>query len=210
MRDPLAPIRNAVKIIKLADGELASIAEAREILDRQTQQLAPIVDDLLHVSHSVQGKVGLRKQRVALATVVTTAVGSSRSLIEARRHRLTVILPPETLYLYADPAWMGQALVNLLNNVAEFTEAGGQIDLPVEPDMARQQIVISVRDNGVGVPEDLLPRIFTMYTQGDRSLERCRAALGVGLTLVRNLVDLHEGTVEARSAGPGQGGEFIG
>jgi signal transduction histidine kinase/CheY-like chemotaxis protein len=209
LRNPLGPIRNAVQIMELADGDPAHIAGVRDILDRQTRQMARIVDDLLDMSRIIQGKIDLRKQRVVLGAVVTTAVESSRSFIEARRHRLTVTLPPEPLYLEADPVRLAQVLVNLLNNAAKFSKADGQIDLTVKRDALREQVVISVRDNGDGIPRDLLPRVFNMFTQGDHSLERTRGGLGVGLTLVQSLVELHDGSVEARSDGPDRGSEFI-
>src|SRR5262249_5877118 len=148
LRNPLAPIRNIVQIMARVDGDPAHVAEVRDILDRQTQQLARIVDDLLDMSRTIQGKINLHKERVALDEVVTTAVESTRSFIEARRHRLTVTLPPEPLYLEADPVRMAQVLVNLLNNAAKFTSPGGRIDLTAEPDAARKQVMISVRDNG--------------------------------------------------------------
>jgi two-component system CheB/CheR fusion protein len=208
LRNPLAPIRNAVKIIELADENPATVADARNILTRQTEQLTRIVDDLLDMSRITQGKFDLRKQRVQLATVVTTAIESSRSYIESRRHRLEVNLPSEPLYLDADPVRLAQVLVNLLNNAAKFTDPGGQIDLTVGQDAAREHVLIAVRDNGDGIPADVLPRIFKIFTQANASPDRARGGLGVGLTLVRSLVELHGGTVEAKSEGVGQGSEF--
>jgi signal transduction histidine kinase len=208
LRNPLAPIRNAVQFIALSDSDPTDQAEVTDILNRQTQHLMRIVDDLLDMSRIIQGKFDLRKERVTLATVVTTAVESTRSFVESRRHRLTVNLPAEPLFLEADPVRLAQVLINLLNNAAKFTDVGGQISLTAMRDAAAQQAVISVRDNGDGIAADVLPRIFTMFTQGDRSLERTRGGLGVGLTLVQSLVQLHGGTVEAQSEGPGRGSEF--
>jgi signal transduction histidine kinase len=209
LRNPLAPIRNALQIITLAAGEPAQIAEARDILDRQSRQMGRIVDDLLDMSRIVQGKIELQKQRVPLAVIVDTAVESSSAFIEARRQKLTVSLPPEPLDLDADPVRMAQVLVNLLNNAAKFTDHEGAIDLTARTDLARSEVVISVRDTGDGIPAELLPRVFDMFTQGDRSLARSQGGLGVGLTLVRSLVDVHGGRVEAKSDGAGKGSEFI-
>jgi two-component system CheB/CheR fusion protein len=209
LRNPLGPIRNAVQILGLAGGDSEHSLEARNILDRQTEQLTRIVDDLLDMSRIIQGKLELRKQRVALADVVNTALQSTRSFIESRGNRLAVNLPSEPLYLDADPVRLAQVLVNLLNNAAKFTRAGGQIDVTAEHDAAEEQIVISVRDDGDGIPPELLPRMFNMFTQGDNSLERARGGLGVGLTLVRSLVELHDGRVEVKSDGPGKGSEFL-
>ncbi len=171
-----------------------------------------IVDDLLDVSRITQGKVELRKERLELGTVVNAAVELCRPAIDAAGHTLTVSLPDEVIALDADPVRLTQVLVNLLNNAVKFTPSGGHIwliaettgDLHAGPDQLR----IRIRDTGVGIPEELLPRIFEMFMQGDVSLERTRAGLGVGLTLVKNLVALHGGTVEARSSGVGSGSEF--
>jgi signal transduction histidine kinase len=209
LRNPLGAIRNVVQIIKLSESEPGSMAEVCEILDRQTQQLETIVGDLLDMTRIIQGKIELRKQCVALSSVVTMAVESSRSFIEARRHRLTLSLPPNPTYVEVDPARLAQVLSNLLNNAAKFTESGGQIDLTAEHDVSRREVAITVRDNGVGMSPELLGRIFNMFTQGDQSPERVREGLGVGLTLVRSLVEMHGGNVEARSDGPGRGSEFI-
>jgi two-component system CheB/CheR fusion protein len=209
LRNPLAPIRNAVQILKLSDGKATGTEEICDILDRQSQQLSRIVEDLIDMSRIIQGKIDLRKQHVALDTVVTTAVESMRSFIEARRHQFTVKLPTAPIYLDADPVRLAQVLVNLLNNAAKFTKSGGRIDLTAEEDTTRNQVVISVRDTGEGLSAELQPNLFSMFTQGDRSFDRMRSGLGVGLALVKSLVELHEGTVEAHSEGPDKGSEFL-
>jgi signal transduction histidine kinase len=158
----------------------------------------------------------VRKERVTLEAVVKTAVETSRSFIETSGHELTVTFPPEPVVLDADPVRLAQVL-NLLNNAAKFTEAGGRIWLigeisienPPVPTLHKRVVVIRVRDTGIGIPAVLLPRIFAMFTQADRSLERSRGGLGLGLTRARSLVQMYGGTIEAHSAGPGQGSEFV-
>jgi len=212
LRNPLAPMALALELLRRSDGTPAEIARARQVLDRQVTHMVRIVDDLLDVSRITQGKVELRKERLELATVVNAAVELCRPAIDAAGHTLTVSLPDEAIALDADPVRLTQVLVNLINNAVKFTPSGGHIwliaetvgDLHAGPDQLR----IRIRDTGVGIPEELLPRIFEMFMQGDVSLERTRAGLGVGLTLVRNLVALHGGTVEARSSGVGSGSEF--
>jgi two-component system CheB/CheR fusion protein len=216
LRNPLAPIRNAVEAMHLAGDDPAAVARVRDVLHRQVGLMSRIVDDLLDISRIVKKKIVLRPQRVALAAVVETAVETCRSFIEASRLRLCVELPREPLYLDVDPARLSQVLVNLLNNAAKFTEAGGEITLTAEraegkshPASAAGEVVLRVRDTGIGIAPDLLPRVFDMFTQGDRTLERSRGGLGIGLSLVRSLVQMHHGSVEAHSAGPGKGSEFV-
>ena len=207
LRNPLAPMAFALELLRRSDGTPAEIARARQVLDRQVTHMVRIVDDLLDVSRITQGKVELRKERLELGTVVNAAVELCRPAIDAAGHTLTVSLPDEVIALDADPVRLTQVLVNLLNNAVKFTPSGGHIwliaettgDLHAGPDQLR----IRIRDTGVGIREELLPRIFEMFMQGDVSLERTRAGLGVGLTLVKNLVALHGGTVEARSNGDG-------
>ncbi len=213
LRNPLAAIGNAVRIMRLSGDDPVEARETRDMLERQLGQLIRIVDDLLDVSRIVEGKIDLRKERVTLEAVVKTAVETSRSFIEASGHELTLTLPPEPVVLDADPVRLAQVLSNLLNNAAKFTEAGGRIWLTAETSSGGQesseQVVIRVRDTGIGIPAVLLPRIFAMFTQADRSLERSRGGLGLGLTLARSLVQMHGGTIEAHSAGPGQGSELV-
>jgi two-component system CheB/CheR fusion protein len=218
LRNPIAPIRNALEILQRVGDDAAAIAPAREVLERQVGQLSRIVEDLIDVSRIVEQKVELRKERVLLAGLVQTAVESCNSVIEASHHRFSVSLPPEPLYVDVDPARMSQVLTNLLNNAVKYTPEGGEIGLSAErapiPAAAERaaeaaELVIRVRDTGIGIEASFLPRVFDMYAQGDTLPERTRAGLGVGLTLVRSLVQMHGGRIEAHSDGPGHGSEFV-
>jgi len=210
LRNPIAPIRNAVELLRAAPSDAATIDHVREVLDRQVQQLTVIVEDLIDVSRILERKVKLRFERVALKDVVQDAVESSRSLIEKARHHLHVSLPQQPVELEADGVRLRQVLVNLLNNAAKFTPGGGRIWLTAElVEPGRSEVVLRVRDNGVGLPEDARTRIFDMFEQIGHAPHQGTLGLGVGLTLVRSLVQMHRGSVEARSAGPGQGSEFV-
>jgi PAS domain S-box-containing protein len=206
LRNPLAPIRNALEIMRV-DGHQSSAVEqaARLMIERQLEQMVRLIDDLLDVSRITRGRLELRKERVELADVVRSAVDTSRPLIEAARHELAVELPPEPVYLDADPIRLAQVLANLLNNAARYTDAGGRIWVTVRQE--GDEVEIAVRDTGVGIPADALPRIFDMFAQVDESLERSQSGLGIGLTLVKRLVEMHGGTVTARSDGSGRGAE---
>jgi len=212
IRNPLAPIRNALQIMRLAGTSGPIMEQARTMMERQLTQMVRLVDDLLDVSRITRGKIELRKERVELAAVVASAVETSRPLIEASGHELTVTLPPEPIPLDADLTRLAQVFSNLLNNAARYTEQGGHIWLTAELASGGRQppdeVVVKVRDTGLGIPADMLPKIFEMFTQVDRSLERSQGGLGIGLTLVKRLVEMHGGSVEARSDGPGQGSEF--
>ena len=207
LRNPLAPIRNAVQIYRAKGPPVPELQWATDVIDRQVQQMTRLVDDLLDVSRITKGKIELRKERVELAAVVNSAVEASRPLIEKWGHELTVTIPPEPIHLEADPTRMAQVLSNLLNNAAKYTDQGGRIWLTAE--RQSDQVLIRVKDTGIGIPTEMLPRIFDMFTQVDRSLERSEGGLGIGLTLVQRLVEMHGGTVEARSDGPGKGSEFV-
>jgi PAS domain S-box-containing protein len=207
LRNPLAPIRNAVQILQAKCPPLPDLQWAGDIISRQTDQMTRLVDDLLDVSRITRGKIELRKQRVELRSVINDAVEASRPLIEQCGHTLAVELPTEPLTLEADPTRLAQVLLNLLNNAAKYTERGGHIRLKARREDGH--IVLRVKDNGVGIPPDMLPRIFEMFAQVDHSLERSQGGLGIGLTLVQRLAALHGGAVEAHSQGPGQGSEFI-
>jgi PAS domain S-box-containing protein len=207
LRNPLAPVRNALQIIKLARTDAALVEEAREMAERQIYHLTRLVDDLMDVSRITRGKIQLRKRPVDVATVISSALEASRPLIETRRHELTVTFPPETVRLNGDPTRLAQIVTNLLNNAAKYTEEGGNIWLTAEREGA--SIVITVGDTGVGITAEMLPRIFDMFTQVERSLDRSQGGLGIGLTLVRRLVEMHGGTVHAHSAGMNRGSEFI-
>ena len=207
LRNPLAPIRNAAQVLKLFGPADPRQQWAREVIERQIQHLTRLVDDLLDVSRITQGKVKITREPLDLATIIHRAVEASRPLIEARHHQLAVAVPPEPVRIDGDLTRLVQVIANLLNNAAKYTEEGGHIRI----DATREdgEAVIRVRDNGMGLPADLLPHVFDLFTQADRSLDRSQGGLGIGLTLVRQLVDLHGGRVEARSDGPGQGSEFI-
>jgi PAS domain S-box-containing protein len=207
LRNPLAPIRNAVQILRLKGPFLPELQWARDVIDRQVQQMTRLVDDLLDVSRITRGKIELRKERIGLATVVKSAVETSRPLIEKQGHELTVVIPPEPIHLEADLARLSQVLSNLLDNAAKYTDRGGRIWLTAE--RQNDQVLIRVKDTGIGIPPEMLPRIFEMFTQVDPSLERSQSGLGIGLMLVQRLVEMHGGTVEAHSAGPGMGSEFV-
>lgn len=207
LRNPLAPIRNAVQIFRGKSPPVPELQWATEVIDRQVHQMTRLVDDLLDVSRITRGKIELRKERVELATLLNSAVEASRPLIEKWGHELTVTAPVQPVYLDADLTRLAQVLSNLLNNAAKYMDHGGRIWLTAE----RQSdfVVIRVKDAGIGIPAEMLPRIFDMFTQVDGSLERSQGGLGIGLTLVQRLVDMHGGAVEARSDGPGKGSEFL-
>jgi signal transduction histidine kinase/ActR/RegA family two-component response regulator len=207
LRNPLAPIRNALHILKLADGNRELIEKVRHIMERQLQQLVRMVDDLLDVSRISRNKLVLRKERVAVETVVQNAVEASRPLIEAGGHRLTVSLPKQPLFLEADPARLTQAFLNLLNNAAKYTPQGGQIAVVAEREGS--DVVITVADTGIGISTHMLPRIFELFTQVDGALDRAQGGLGIGLSLVKWLVEMHGGSIAAASDGPGLGSRFI-
>jgi signal transduction histidine kinase/ActR/RegA family two-component response regulator len=206
LRNPLAPLSNALQLLRRDNLGADRVERLREMMERQVHQLTHLVDDLLEVSRITRGKIRLRKERVDLAAVVARAVETSRAFIEAQAHTLTVELPAEPLWCDVDPVRVEQVLGNLLNNAAKYMEKGGQIWLAAEP--ADGQVVIRVRDTGVGIAPEVLPHIFDLFTQADHSLDRSRGGLGIGLSLVRSLVEMHGGRVEAFSDGPGQGSEF--
>ena len=207
LRNPLAPIRHAIQALRLAESDRTSGHAATEMLERQVRQMVRLVDDLLDMSRINRGKIELRKDRIELAPIIDQAVEATRALHKSMNHELTVTLPPQPIYLDADPARMAQVVGNLLNNACKFTDSGGHVWLTVEHD--RAQAVIRVRDNGIGIAADQLPRLFEMFMQVDTSQERSREGLGLGLTLVKTLVEMQGGTVEAHSEGPGRGSEFV-
>jgi PAS domain S-box-containing protein len=207
LRNPLAPIRNGLQVMKLAAGNAGAVEQARSMMERQMAVMVRLIDDLLDVSRITRGKLELRKERVDLASVVQSAIEGSRPLIEASGHRLSVSLPPEPVRLDADQTRLAQVFANLLTNAAKYTERGGQITLT-----ARQQggeVVVAVKDNGIGIAPEHLPRLFEMFSQVDAARERSQGGLGIGLALVKGLVEMHEGSVVARSDGLGKGSEFV-
>jgi signal transduction histidine kinase len=207
LRNPLVPIRNSLHILRLAGADAGSAEQIHEMMERQVSLMVRLVEDLMEVCRITRGKITLRKEPVELSTIVRSAIETSRPLIEASRHQLAISIPAEPLTLEADPVRLAQILANLLNNAAKYTESGGQIWLT-----ARQegpQVALSVRDNGMGIPPDMLPKVFDLFTQVERTYSRAQGGLGIGLTLVRSLAEMHGGTVEVRSDGPGKGSEFI-
>ncbi|HKB06523.1 MAG TPA: GAF domain-containing protein [Gemmataceae bacterium] len=218
LRNPLAPIRNALEVMRMAGGDVSANLQARDVMGRQLGQMVRLIDDLLDVSRITRGKLTLRRERVELGTVINGAVETSRPAIEAAGHALTVDLPSRSVWLSADPARLSQVFANLLNNAAKFTPPGGRIRLTaaIEDGEAgatkhagKPAVVIRVGDNGLGIPREALPRLFEMFSQVDGSLERTQGGLGIGLALVKGLVQMHGGTVTAHSDGPGQGSEFV-
>ncbi len=207
LRNPLAPIRSAVQVMQMEGSDDASVHAAREVVERQVQHLVRLVDDLLDVSRISRGKIALRLEPVDLASVVARAIEISRPLIDARKHQLEVALPGTALRVEADATRLAQVVSNLLNNAAKYTEEGGRIHLSVE--QVAREAVLRVRDTGVGIPADMLTSVFELFTQVKSSLSRSQGGLGIGLTLVRSLVDMHGGKVQAMSDGLGQGSEFV-
>jgi signal transduction histidine kinase/DNA-binding response OmpR family regulator len=207
LRNPLAAIANALEYASVARSDERAFGRAREILSRQVEMMARLVDDLLDVSRITRGKIELRKATVELEGAVRRAVATVEPIITTRQHELSVSLPDHPVCLAADPARLEQILANLLNNAAKYTDPGGRISLNAI--CQGDQVAIHVRDSGVGIPEHLLPRVFDLFMQGDRSLDRAQGGLGIGLTLVRSLVEMHGGNVEAKSEGLGRGSEFI-
>jgi PAS domain S-box-containing protein len=207
LRNPLAPISHAIQALRLAESDRTLVHAATKMLERQVGQMVRLVDDLLDMSRISRGKIELRKDRIELAPIVSQAAEATRALYKSMNHELTVTLPPHPIYLDADPARLTQVVGNLLNNACKFTDSGGHVWLTVQQD--RAHAVIRVRDNGIGIAADQLPRLFEMFMQVDTSQERSREGLGLGLTLVKTLVEMQDGTVEAHSEGLGRGSEFV-
>ena len=207
LRNPLAPISNSLQILRMSDDLSPAVGHVREIMERQVNQLARLVDDLLEISRITSGKIELRKEPIDLVAIIATAVETSRPLIDAAGHQLAIALSQEPLVLEADPVRLSQVVSNLLNNAAKYTDRGGQIWLAAE--RRGNEAVVSVRDTGEGITADMLPRIFDLFSQVDRTLSRAQGGLGVGLTLARRLVELHGGQIEAHSEGQGKGSEFV-
>ncbi|MDB5387211.1 MAG: hypothetical protein JWM11_2857, partial [Planctomycetaceae bacterium] len=206
LRNPLAPIRNSLQILKMPRVDSATVHQTRDMMERQVNHLVRLVDDLLDVSRVMRGKIDLRKEPVELATIVARAVETVQPLIEFQGHQLEVSLSSESLLLDADPIRLVQVVSNLLTNAAKYTESNGHIRLTAERENGRA--VLKIRDNGIGIAADMLPHVFELFVQVDYAATRSQGGLGIGLTLVKNLVQMHDGTVEARSAGLGEGCEF--
>ena len=213
LRNPLAPIVNAALLLRLHSNrnrlqgiENPVLQQSAAIIERQAGQLTRIVDELLEVSRISTGRIQLRQERIAVGVVVENAVATVRALFDQRRHELTVSLPTQAIWVHADSARLEQVVVNLLTNAAKYTDPGGHVWLTVQQE--GEQAVLRVRDTGVGIAPEILPRIFDLFTQAARSLDRSQGGLGIGLALVQRLVEMHGGTVAASSA-LGQGSEFV-
>jgi signal transduction histidine kinase/CheY-like chemotaxis protein len=206
LRNPLAPIRNAAEVMRRIAPTDAGIVWARDVVERQVTHLAQLVDDLLDVSRITQGKISLKKEPVELARVIQHSIDTARTLLDAKRHHLAVNVSAAPIWVYGDFARLSQVVGNILNNAAKYTSEGGKIELSASAE--RGEALISVRDNGIGIDGALLPHVFELFTQGERSLDRSQGGLGVGLTVVERLVDLHQGRVEVHSDGVGKGSLF--
>jgi PAS domain S-box-containing protein len=207
LRNPLAPIYNAVQIVQMEGRGGEHVEWAAGVIAQQARHLTRLVDDLLDVSRITQGKVQLQKDRVELAAVVKGALEACAPTIDERRHTVTMELPPRAVWFEADPTRLTQVVCNLLNNAAKYTNNGGHI--AVKCGVEGGEVVVRVRDDGVGIAPEMLARVFDLFAQADKSLARTNGGLGIGLTLVRRLVELHGGRVEVHSAGPGKGSEFV-
>jgi PAS domain S-box-containing protein len=207
LRNPLAPIRNAAQFLRIKGSGDPDVQNARTIIDRQVRHMVRLVDDLLDVSRISLGKIHLQKEQVSLANVLSIALEAVRPLVEAARHELAIFAPAEPIYVKADITRLSQVFGNLLNNAIKYTPAGGRISVQLLRE--EQSAVLSVRDNGVGIPAGHLAHIFDLFAQVPRSSERVQEGLGIGLTLARQLVEMHQGTLTARSEGEGCGSEFV-
>jgi CheY-like chemotaxis protein len=206
LRSPLSPILHALNILRQIETNDPIIEQAANIIDRQVGQMVRLVDDLLDISRITKGKLRLTKEHTELRLIVNRAAESVRPIMDARKHEFSVSLPTGAIWVEADPARMEQVVVNLLNNAAKYTDTGGLIRLTVSQEGA--EAIVRVRDNGIGITPEVLPHVFELFTQVDGSLGRSYGGLGIGLALARNLVEMHEGRLQASSAGAGKGCEF--
>jgi signal transduction histidine kinase/ActR/RegA family two-component response regulator len=204
LRNPLAPIRNSVEILRLTSN--GAVAKLSEIMHRQVNHMVRLVDDLLEISRITRGKVDLRKEPTTLAAIIEAAIETSRPLIESGKHDLQVRLPTTDITLEADGMRLAQVFANLLNNSAKYTEPGGTI--VIDACREHDNVVVKVSDSGMGISKELLPHVFNMFSQAESAQRHSQGGLGIGLTLVRNLVEMHAGTVDASSEGAGKGSEF--
>src|SRR5688572_4262565 len=207
LRNPLAPIRNAVRILDSPAADERQRKWGREVIARQVQRMSLLLDDLLDVSRITRGQLELKKDYVDLKAVVGVAVETARPLIDAKRHQLEVRLPTENIRLEADPLRLSQVIGNLLTNAAKYTDPEGRIELDAR--ITNAELQIAIRDSGIGLPEEVIPGLFTMFSQVNSAIDRAEGGLGIGLALVKGLLELHGGRVEVRSEGLGRGSEFI-
>lgn len=207
LRNPLTALSSGLQLLKLSAGNHTVVESTQEMMERQMKQIVRLVDDLLDVSRITAGKLELHKEKVAIASILKDAVEASRALIDAGRHELIVALPPCPVLLDADPIRLAQVFLNLLNNAAKYSEPGKKIRLTARLDGA--EVEVSVKDDGIGIPADKLIHVFQVFMQVDTSWQRMQGGMGIGLSLVKEFVELHGGRVEARSGGLGQGSEFV-
>lgn len=207
LRNPLAPIRNALHLMRMPSVGAEAIERVRQMMERQVEHMVRLVDDLLDVSRITRGKIELRRERVDMTALVRSTVEGVEGQVKAKSIDLQLRVPAEPIFMEADPTRLDQVLTNLLNNALKFTPSGGLIEVVVQREA--NCVRLSVRDTGVGIEPELLPEIFEPFLQGSRSLDRSQGGLGIGLTLVRSLVGMHGGSVQAQSDGPGKGSEFV-
>jgi signal transduction histidine kinase/DNA-binding response OmpR family regulator len=207
LRNPLAPILNAIHLLRRSDADQGAVEQASAMVERQVRVMARLVDDLLDVSRITRRKIQLRQEAVELTAVLGRAVQSTRIAMETANHSLEVRTPTEPVHIHVDPTRLEQILANLLNNAAKYTPPGGRVVLTAE--RADQEVILRVQDNGIGIAPEMLPRVFELFAQAERSLDRSQGGLGIGLTLVQRLVELHGGSVRAYSEGLGRGSEFV-
>ena len=207
LRNPLAPIQNSLQILKMPSLDLATVGQTRDMMERQVEQLVRLVDDLLDMSRVMQGKIELRRDTVDLRSIIARAVETVQPLIDGQKHRLEIAIADEPMLLDADGVRLAQVIGNLLTNATKYTEANGRIWLSAERDS--QQLLLKVRDSGIGMDPHMVPRIFDLFMQVDHAANRSQGGLGIGLTLVKSIIEMHGGTVRAHSEGLGKGSEFV-
>jgi PAS domain S-box-containing protein len=207
LRNPLAPIRNSLQILRMTGDSAPAAQRIHGMMERQVVHMVRLVDDLLELSRINRGTIELKKECVELATVISNSIETSKPMIEAADHQLAVSLPPEPIFVEGDLVRLSQVFSNLLNNAAKYTNRGGNITVSATREAG--QLVVSIRDTGIGIPRDMLSRVFDMFMQVDNPLRRSQEGLGIGLSLVRTIVSMHGGNIEARSDGLGRGSEFV-
>jgi signal transduction histidine kinase/ActR/RegA family two-component response regulator len=206
LRNPLAPIRTAVQLLRLKELGPQQRSRARDVIERQVEHLVTLIDDLLDVSRITRGMITLQREPVLIAAIVARAVETARPAIDAHRHELTLELPDELITVNGDKTRLVQVLANILQNASKFMDPGGRIQLKARREGS--EVAVSVSDTGIGIPSEFIPRVFELFTQGDSKSEHAQSGLGIGLALVRRLTEMHGGTVTAHSDGPGRGAEF--
>ena len=207
LRNPLAPLRNGLQLLKLAKDDPGLLERTRHMMDLQLGQMVRLIDDLLDVGRISNDRIDLNKEITSLDKVIRQAIETSGPLIDAQQHKLTIDMPAREIVLDADVVRLTQVFANLLNNAAKYTPRNGSIS--VKAAQRGDAVIVRVIDNGIGIPQEMLPRVFDMFMQVDKSLERAQGGLGIGLSLVKRLVEMHGGIVEAHSKGPGMGSEFV-